>query len=163
MKIENNKVVSLHYVMKNEAGDVLQDNLEYMPDQYLHGHGNILPELERLLEGLLEGQEIEVVIPPEHAYGPKELSLILEVSHADLEDPASHNEGDPIQLFDGTDAVVIEKHDQYLVVDANHPLAGQTLFYSIKVSAIRDATEEEILRSEPIITIAGSCGPEGCC
>ena len=163
MKIENNKVVSLHYVMKNEAGDVLQDNLEYMPEQYIHGHGNILPELERLLEGLQEGQEIEVVIPPEHAYGPKELSLILEVSHADLEDPASINEGDSIQLFDGTDAVVVEKHDQHLVVDANHPLAGQTLFYSMKVSAIRDASEEEILRSEPVLPSAGSCGPEGCC
>ena len=163
MKIENNKVVSLHYVMKNEAGDVLQDNLEYMPEQYLHGHGNILPELERLLEGLQEGQEIEVVIPPELAYGPKELSLILEISNSDLEDAASFNEGDPIQLFDGTDAVVVEKHDQHLVVDANHPLAGQTLFYSMKVSAIRDATEEEILKSEPVLPSTGSCGPEGCC
>lgn len=163
MKIENNKVVSLHYVLKNEAGDVLQDNLEYLPEQYLHGHGNILPALEQLLEGLEEGQEIEVTIPPEHAYGPKELSLMLEVAHTDLEDPGSFNEGDSIQLFDGTEGVVVEKHDQHLVVDANHPLAGQTLFYSMKVSAIRDATEEEILKSEPVFPSAGSCGPEGCC
>lgn len=163
MRVENNKIVSLHYIMKNEAGDVLQENMEHMPEEYLHGHGNILPELERLLEGLETGQEMEVVIPPEHAYGPKELSLIFDVSHEDLEDPSSINEGDPIQLFDGTEAVVIEKHDDHLVVDANHPLAGQTLYYTIKVAGVRDATEAELSEGQPVVTGEGSCNTPGCC
>lgn len=163
MRVENNKIVSLHYIMKNEAGETLVENMEHSAEEYLHGYGNILPELERLLEGLEEGQEIEVVIPPEHAYGPRELSLIFDVSHQDLEDPLSINEGDPIQLFDGTDAVVIEKHDDHLVVDANHPLAGQTLYYTLKVAAIRDATESELHEGQPQLETKGSCNTPGCC
>lgn len=162
MVIEKDKVVSLHYVMKNEQGEVLQDNYGYMPELYLHGHGQILPGLEHVLEGVRAGEEIEVSIPPDDAFGPKELSLVFEVSFDDLEDPDSISTGDPIQLFDGTEVVVLEKLDDCLLVDANHPLAGQTLYYTLKVTEIREATEEELREGVPVRVDKGSCSSPNC-
>lgn len=163
MIITNNKVVSINYMLKDELGNLLQGNDGYMPEEYLHGADNILPGLERALEGLKQDQVIDVVIDPEEAYGPREVSLIIEVSNDDLEDHTAINEGEYIQLFDGTEAIVVEKKEDHIIVDANHPLAGQTLYYTVKVSSIRDATEEEIINGEPSTKMQGSCGPEGCC
>ncbi len=162
MVIEKDKVVSLHYVMKNEQGEVLQDNYGYMPEVYLHGHGQLLPGLEHVLEGLRAGEEIEVIIPPDEAFGPRELSLVFEVSFEDLEDPASISTGDHIQLFDGTEVVVLEKFDENLVADANHPLAGQTLYYTLKVTEIREATEAELSEGVPVGIDKGSCSSPNC-
>ncbi len=163
MIITNNKVVSINYMLKDELGNVLQGNDGFTPEEYLHGADNILPGLERALEGLKQDQVIDVVIDPEEAYGPKEVSLIIEVSNHDIEDPTAINEGEYIQLFDGTEAIVVEKKEDHIIVDANHPLAGQTLYYTVKISGIRDATEEEIMNGEPSAKMQGSCGPEGCC
>lgn len=163
MIITNNKVVSINYVLKDELGNLLQGNDGFTPEEYLHGAENILPGLERALEGLKQDQVIDVVIYPEEAYGPREVSLIIEVSNEDLEDPAAVNEGEYIELFDGTEAIVVEKNEGHIIVDANHPLAGQTLYYTVKISGIRDATEEEIINGEPSRPTTKSCGPEGCC
>lgn len=163
MIITNNKVVSINYMLKDELGNVLQGNDGFTPEEYLHGADNILPGLERALEGLKQDQVIDVVIDPEEAYGPKEVSLIIEVSNDDLEDYTAINEGEYIQLFDGTEAIVVEKKEDHIIVDANHPLAGQTLYYTVKISGIRDATEEEIMNGEPSAKMQGSCGPKGCC
>jgi FKBP-type peptidyl-prolyl cis-trans isomerase SlyD len=163
MIITNNKVVSINYLLKDELGNVLQGNDGFTPEEYLHGAENILPGLERALEGLQQDQVIDVVIYPEEAYGPREVSLIIQVYNEDLEDPAAINEGEYIQLFDGTEAIVVEKNDDHIIVDANHPLAGQTLYYTVKISGIRDATEEEIINGEPSAPVVKSCGPAGCC
>jgi len=163
MIISNNKVVSINYLLKDELGNLLQGNDGFTPEEYLHGAENILPGLERALEGLQQDQVIDVVIYPEEAYGPKEVSLIIQVSNEDLEDPAAINEGEFIQLFDGTEAIVVEKNDGHIIVDANHPLAGQTLYYTVKISGIRDATEVEIINGEPSAPVVKSCGPAGCC
>lgn len=163
MIVEHNKVVSIHYILKNEAGEILQENKDHDPEEYLHGAENLVPGLERALEGMKLNEVMELIIPAEDAYGPVEKSLIIEVPNKEFEDLESINEGDHIQLFDGTDAVVVEMYENHVVVDANHPLAGQTLYYTIKISGIRDATEEEIEQGAPIKDVPKSCGPEGCC
>ena len=99
MIITNNKVVSINYVLKDELGNLLQGNDGFTQEEYLHGADNILPGLERALEGLKQDQVIDIVIYPEEAYGPKEVSLVIEVAHEDLEDPAAINEGEYIELI----------------------------------------------------------------
>jgi FKBP-type peptidyl-prolyl cis-trans isomerase SlyD len=163
MIVENNKVVSIQYVLKDEEGKTLQGNEEYTPGVYLHGAENIIPGLERALEGMKAEQVIEVVVYEDEAYGPREKSLIIEVAIEEFENPESINEGEYIQLFDGTDAVVIQKNDAQIIVDANHPLAGKTLFFTVKIIDIRDATEEELLQGSPMQKTNVGCGPAGCC
>jgi FKBP-type peptidyl-prolyl cis-trans isomerase SlyD len=163
MIVENNKVVTIHYVLKDEEGKTLQSNEEYTQEEYLHGAENIIPGLERALDGMKAEQVIEVVVYEEEAYGPREKSLIIEVANEEFENPDSINEGEYIQLFDGTDAVVIQKNENQIIVDANHPLAGKTLFFTAKIIEIRDATEEELLQGSPIKKTNMGCGPEGCC
>jgi FKBP-type peptidyl-prolyl cis-trans isomerase SlyD len=149
MKVESNKVVTIHYTLKDELGNTLQGDEAHVVEEYLHGAENIIPGLERALEGLQESQVIEVVVYEDDAYGPKEKSLIIEVGIEEFEDIDSIEEGQYIQLFDGTEAIVVEKTDECIIVDANHPFAGKTLFYTIKISGIRDATEEELLVGSP--------------
>lgn len=163
MVVENNKVVSIHYVLKDAEDNILHDNHSYAAEEYLHGAGNILPGLEMALHAMKTGQEIDLIIPPEYGYGPVEASLIFEVANEDLSGVEDVVEGDRVTLFDGTEAVVLDKYEDHVVVDANHPLAGQTLHYTVKVTDIRDATEEELLAGEPLPQIGGSCGPAGCC
>ena len=163
MIVENNKIVSIHYVLKDDSGQVLHDNTSFAPEEYLHGAGNILPGLELALQDMKAGQEIDVTIPPEYGYGPVEVSLIFEVAAADLPEFDSIAEDDQITLFDGTEVCVREKYEDHLVADANHPLAGKTLHYTVRVAAIRDALSEEILQGEPVAATGGSYGPAGCC
>jgi FKBP-type peptidyl-prolyl cis-trans isomerase SlyD len=163
MTVEKNKVVAIQYVMKDDAGNVLHDNSNFAAEEYLHGGGNVLPALEQALQDMKINQEIDLIVPPDFAYGPVEASLVFEVSAEDLPDFADIKEGDEVTLFDGTPVVVKDKYDDHLVVDANHPLAGKTLHYTVKVTSIREALPEEIELGEPMPASAGSCGPAGCC
>ncbi|HSF44456.1 MAG TPA: peptidylprolyl isomerase [Chitinophagaceae bacterium] len=151
MLVETNKIVSINYIMKDEDGNLILSNEGSDPEKYLHGAGNILPRLEQALTGLKQDDVIDVVVPPEEGFGQREVSLVLEVAAEDLEDPDSLEEGQYIQLFDGTEGVVVLNKGSHVVVDANHPLAGKTLHYTIRVSAIRDATEDELQNAGPIL------------
>lgn len=162
MLVERNKIVAINYVMKDAEGNLILSNEGHEPEEYLHGAGNLLPRLEQALTGLKQDDVIDVVIPPEEAYGPREVSLVLDVSVSDLEDPDSMQEGEFIQLFDGTEGVVVAHKGTHVVVDANHPLAGKTLHYTIRISSIRDATEEELQSLAPLPLQTGNCGPGGC-
>jgi len=144
MQVEINKIIAITYIMKDEGGNLILTNEGGDPEEYLHGSGAILPRLEQALTGLKQGDVIDVVVLPEEAYGHREVSLVLEIASEDLEDPGSLQEGQYIQLFDGTEGIVVANKGTHVVVDANHPLAGKTLHYTIRISSIRDANEEEI-------------------
>ena len=136
--------------------DMIPRSICMVPEIFCQG-------LNMRFTGLKQDDVIDVVIPPEEAYGAREVSLVLDVSVSDLEDPDSLQEGEYIQLFDGTEGVVVAHKGTHIVVDANHPLAGKTLHYTIRISAIRDATEEELQNPAPVSVPAGTCGPAGCC
>jgi FKBP-type peptidyl-prolyl cis-trans isomerase SlyD len=163
MTVEKDRIVSIHYMLKDETGAVLEDNSSNPPEEYLHGSGVLLPGLERVLEGMKENEVVDVVVPPLQAYGLREASLMLEVSNTDLDEPEAIHEGDLIRLFDGTEGYVIRKTAHGILLDANHPLAGKELHYTIRVDAIRDASAEELLTRMTVFQVQGGCGPAGCC
>lgn len=148
--ITENKVVSMNYTLKDDAGQVL-DASNGEPLSYLQGHGNIIPGLERELAGLKPGDSKHVTVQPEEAYGqynPElKFELPMEQFGGDKPEP-----GAMVQLQSPAGALMatIEKVDASMVtLDANHPLAGQQLHFDVEITEVRDATPEEIQHGHP--------------
>jgi FKBP-type peptidyl-prolyl cis-trans isomerase SlyD len=145
-----NTYVTVDYELRDEDGDMLEASAEEggAPIRYVHGYGMLVPGLEAALVGLRQGDEREVVVPAEAGYGEYDESLLLEVGRAELPDPAGVKVGDEFvaESPDGDEIAmsVVEIGDKQVVVDANHPLAGMTLRYQVKVLDVREATEDEI-------------------
>lgn len=141
------KVVSIDYTLKDNDGEVLDTSDGREPLAYLHGHGNIVPGLEKALEGQDVGAEMEVTVPPEEGYGPHRQELVQTVS---MEMFAGVDKVEPGMQFhaespQGPLIVTVKtiEGDQ-VTIDANHQLAGEELTFEVKVRDIRPATEEEL-------------------
>jgi len=148
MTIAANKAVSIEYTLTNDAGDVIDSSAGGAPLVYLQGAGNIIPGLEKALEGKNVGDELDVSVEPEDAYGEYSAELVSTLSSSMFEGvdqlevgmqfhasaPEGQMQSVTIRDRDGDD----------VTVDGNHPLAGQRLNFKVKVVAVRDASEEEV-------------------
>lgn len=147
MQIESNSVVTLHYTLKDNDGNII-DQSDDSSFLYMHGAMNIIPGLENALAGKSAGDEISVKVSPEEGYGVKDDARIQEVPK-DMFDSA-----DEIQVGvqfhaqgpDGSAVVVtvIEVKDDVVVIDGNHALAGIDLNFEVKIVDVRGASEEEV-------------------
>ncbi len=150
LTIQPNTHVTLDYELRDEDGDLLDASAgeDGEPIRYVHGYGMLVPGLEAALAGLRAGDEREVVVPADSGYGEYDDSLVLEIERGQLPDPSAVQVGDEFvaESPDGDEVVmnVLEVHDDRVVVDANHPLAGMTLRYMVRVRDVREATEGEI-------------------
>jgi FKBP-type peptidyl-prolyl cis-trans isomerase SlyD len=142
-------VVRIDYVLKNAHGDVLDSSEGAEPLSYIHGASQIVPGLERELEGLTAGQSKDVVVKPEDGYGVPDPEGIFGVPRTAFP-PTQHIEVG--QSFIGEDdegqAVpvrVVEVREDMVMVDANHPLAGETLYFHVDVREVRNATADELM------------------
>ncbi len=147
MQIGPNSVVSIHYELSNDAGEILDASAEGEPLVYLHGAQNIIPGLEKELAGKKIGDTLKVKVQPEEGYGIQQPELIQQVPRNAFPDPDSlavgmrfsaDSEGGHISV------VVTELTDALATVDGNHPLAGVVLNFDVSVADIRAATSEEI-------------------
>jgi FKBP-type peptidyl-prolyl cis-trans isomerase SlyD len=147
MKIAHEKVVSIHYTLKNKEGTVLDSSSGSDPLAYLHGFGNIIPGLENALEGKEKGEKLAVTVEPEQGYGARDEQLVQAVPRSAFKGVDDLAPGMQFQAQgpQGARLVVVTQVAQDVVtVDANHPLAGQTLHFDVEVSEVRDATAEEL-------------------
>lgn len=147
MKITKNSVVSIHYTLTNDAGEVLDSSSGRDPLKYLQGSGNIIIGLEEALEGKSKGHHEKVTIAPEKAYGVKDDALIQQVprTHFDPKQPIEPGMQFRAQTEAGPVVVTVTKVDDQLVtLDANHPLAGVTLHFDVEVTDVAAASDEEI-------------------
>ncbi|MCH4561773.1 peptidylprolyl isomerase [Halomonas sp. EGI 63088] len=153
MTIAPQRVVTLHYVLSDTDGNVLDDSrARQTPLEYLHGHHNIVAGLERALDGQIEGAELSVTLMPAEAYGLRNEALVREVGRSafPVDDLAPgmrfQTPGD-----DGPQVVtVVEVRDDTVLVDSNHPLAGHTLRYRLEVLDVREATRAELAKGHPL-------------
>lgn len=146
MTIAKDKMVSIEYTLKNAAGEILDSSEDAGPLDYLHGRGDLIAGLESALEGKSAGDAFAVEIEPADAYGEKSPEMIFDV-------PKSQFDGADIEVgmqFEASSpagshvVTVVEITDENVKVDANHPLAGEKLFFDIKVVEVREATAEEL-------------------
>jgi FKBP-type peptidyl-prolyl cis-trans isomerase SlyD len=147
MKIAHEKVVSIHYTLTNKEGTVLDSSSGSEPLAYLHGFGNIIPGLENALEGKGKGEKLSVTVEPEQGYGARDEQLVQAVPRSAFKGVDDLAPGMQFQAQgpQGARLVVVTQVAQDVVtVDANHPLAGQTLHFDVEVSEVRDATAEEL-------------------
>ncbi len=147
MQITENSVVNIHYTLTNDAGEVLDTSDGREPLMYLQGHHQIIPGLEAALLGKIAGESVDAVIAPEDAYGVREEAAIQQVPRAAFEQIPDLAVG--MQLHGDTPqgpmaVVVTEIGDDVVTVDANHPLAGQTLHFAVNIVSVREATESEL-------------------
>lgn len=157
MSITAHQVVTLHYVLNDVLSDkseqVLDDSrARNKPLEYLHGHDNIVLGLERALAGLKAGDEVTVMLLPEEAYGLRNEGLVQEVGrgsfgNADLT-PGSRfqTEGEAGPQI----VTVVSVAGDRVTVDTNHPLAGRTLSYQVKILEQREATRAELAKGHPL-------------
>ncbi len=147
MTIQDKKVVSFHYTLTNQDGEQMETTRDKEPMTYLHGAQNIIPGLESAMAGKSVGDEFQVTLEPADAYGEKKEANIQRISSKHFRFPKKLKPGQIVglQTRKGPVQVTIVKVGRFNVdVDSNHPLAGQALTFDVGVSAVRDATEEEI-------------------
>lgn len=141
--VEKDRVVAVSYKLKDTEGNLL-DAAEGIT--YLHGHGHIVPGLEQAMEGHVAGDTFEVNLTPENGYGERDESKKMEVPIDQL--PPGIKVGDMLQAQAPNGAVmpltVASLDDEQAIMDANHPLAGETLTFEVEVLAVLEATEEEL-------------------
>ena len=164
--IQPNARVVLEYTLRDDAGEVLDssDAEDGEPIVYVHGYGMLVPGLEAALVGLEKGTSKDVTVTPAEGFGDRDDELVLEIDKTDFPDPKNVTVGDEVvaESPDGDEVPmrVIEVRDETVMVDANHPLAGVTLRYSVKVKEIAAASEEEIAEAAAGFEEAGYGG--GC-
>lgn len=142
MKIRKGCVVSMHYTLTNDEGEVIDSSIGYEPLEYVHGEGEIVPGLESFLDGEDVGFSGKISVEPEDAYGEHNIGLLLAAQRENFPDDMELFVGMQVQteLPDGTLAVfqVIELSDKGIKLDANHPLAGKTLHFDVEVLDVQD-------------------------
>ncbi|TWU28313.1 FKBP-type peptidyl-prolyl cis-trans isomerase [Bythopirellula polymerisocia] len=163
MQIAKHKIVAIEYRLTDESGDEIDSTAGEGPLTYLHGMQEIIPGLEAALEGRVAGDSFQVTVIPEEAYGDRLEELLVELAREEFEDVGDLEVGMQFSLADEEDeevfVTVVDFNDETVTVDGNHPLAGLTLHFDVKVCEVRDATAEEIEMSES----PGECGPDcGC-
>ncbi len=156
-------VYGIEYTVKNSKGEVVDSNKGGAPLEFIAGKGQIIPGLEKEIETMNAGEEKTVTVPANEAYGEYNEEMIQEV-------PRDQFEGIELQkgmtLYgqtpDGQTIAVTVKDfdDQKVIIDYNHPLAGEDLTFDVKVVTKREATPDEALSGQ-VGGQACSCG-EGC-
>lgn len=147
MKVARDTAVTLHYTVKGPDGQVLDSSLGREPLIYLHGYNQIVPGLESGLEGAEAGAQLLIHVPAAEAYGERHPELVFPT-------PKSHFDPD-VELVPGTRVMTQGDHGPLVLtivsvegdtvfLDANHPLAGMDLDFSVEIVSVRAATPEEI-------------------
>jgi len=148
MQIAVNCVAYIHYTLKDDSGTVLDSSAGGEPLAYVHGAGNIVPGLEKALEGKQSGEKLSVKVVPEEGYGVRDEALVQQVPRRSFQGMRDLKAGMHFhaQTQQGPVAVTVTRvQGDMITIDGNHALAGVTLNFDVEVTKVRQATAEELL------------------
>lgn len=147
MQVEKDRVVTMHYSLKGENGQILDSSEGKDPLSYLHGHKNLISGLESRIEGCKPGDETEVLVPAAEGYGPVDPAKEFTVPRSQFPSDANIEPGSQFQADGEAGPVVVKvkavEGDQ-ITIDSNHPLAGVDLNFNVAIIDVREASPEEI-------------------
>jgi len=146
MQIGKDKVVSIHYTLRDNEGNIIDSSDGAAPLTYIQGIGNLIPGMEEGLEGKTKGEKLNIKVSPEKGYGVRDDSMTQKVPRSafgtqDIQTGMQFQ----AQTGQGTQVVTVtEVGEDTITVDGNHPLAGIELNFAVEVMDIREATKEEL-------------------
>jgi len=152
LTVTDDMFVSLEYSLWLDDGEIIDSSEEHGPLEFVQGRGTIMPGLERQLYGMTLGESRNVVLSPAEGYGEYDPEAFQTVPRSvfppDLE--LEVGMGFQVRTPLGRSAVVFidEVDEDKVVLDLNHPLAGRTLHFNVKVVGLREATPEELASSD---------------
>jgi FKBP-type peptidyl-prolyl cis-trans isomerase SlyD len=148
LTVADGLVVSLDYTLRLEDGDEIDTSRGQQPLEFLQGRGQIIGGLEQALYGMAVGDEKDVVVAPADGYGERDPDAFQEVPHEVFPPDMTLEPGMGLRMRDETgrvfETLVADVRSDSVLLDFNHPLAGETLHFEVKVSALRPATSEEL-------------------
>ncbi len=148
MVVADDVVVSLDYSLTLDDGSEIDSSRGQEPLMYLQGHGQLIPGLERELYGMEIGAAKKVSVLPDDGYGNTDPDAVQLLSHEVFPDDLALKPGMRLQMATPEghpmEAEVKELRDDGVLLDFNHPLAGETLHFDISVVDLRTATSEEL-------------------
>ncbi len=150
-----NMQVAVHYKLRDGRGNLLEDTAAEDGDgpvKFIYGLSMVLPGLEKGLEGALAGDVVNLTVEPEDGYGTRDEADVFDVDRTEFPDPDAVEVGGEYTAEgeDGSSLTmqILEVHDDHVKVDANHPLAGLTLNYQVRVLDVHPASEEELVMAQ---------------
>ena len=152
MLIDADTVVSFHYTLTDETGEVLDTSRGREPVSYLHGHRQLFPSLERQLTGLAAGAHAALVVPAAEGYGERRPELTVSVPRSQFPDDTELTVGSQVMSQGTAQPMVFTIAGvvgDTVLLDGNHPLAGKDLHFDVEVIHVRAATQEELAHGHP--------------
>lgn len=146
MKISPGKVVLIDYTLTDDNKEILDTSKGGEPLAYIHGSGQIIPGLEKALDGRQADDALQVNVAPEEGYGLLDEKNVLKIPRDKVNVPKL-KEGMRLQMSGqhGPQVVIVTGiTDSEVTLDANHPLAGKNLYFDVTVREVRNATPEEL-------------------
>ena len=150
LKIVDDLVVSLDYTLRLDDGEVIDSSTSDSrePLEFLQGQGQIVPGLEHALYGMAVGDEKDVEVTPAEGYGEHDPQAYQEVARDVFPPEMNLQPGMGLRMRDDSgqafEVVVADVRPNGVMLDFNHPLAGETLFFHVKIVDLRPATSEEL-------------------
>ncbi len=146
--VQDGSVVHFEYTLRLDSGEVIDHSIEGEPLSYIHGQGQLLPGLERELTGMAVGESKNVSVEPEDAYGKYDPTAVQAFPRSLFPEGMPLEVGMVLHVPDREgnlyEAYIQEVTDEEVVLNFNHPLAGQRLHFSVRITGVRPATPEEL-------------------
>lgn len=141
-------LVSVVFRLYDEAGALVDEVSDDDPVVYVHGYAQLIPGLEAGIEGAGPGETRTLLVPPDEAFGARDPEALLEIDPNDFPEADGAEIGSEIVATgpDGSESVhrIVEIDEDAIIVDLNHPLAGQTVRFEARVCEVRPATDDEL-------------------